>query len=59
MDKISKMLHSLLESSNSVVESQIDNIMKRYNEISKMNGIYLEAINKESTVQNFQTRTMQ
>ena len=28
MDKISNMLHSLLQSSNSVVENQIDNIWK-------------------------------
>ena len=44
------MLHSLLESSNSVVENQIDNIMGRYNEINKMKDIYHEAINNESTV---------
>ena len=40
----------LLKSSNSVVEYQIDNIMERYNEISKMKDIFLEAINRESTV---------
>ena len=50
LDKMSKMLHSLLESSNSVVENQIDNIMERYNDINKMKDIYHEAINRESTV---------
>ena len=50
MDKISKMLHSLLESSNSVVENQTENIMEKYNEINKMKDIYHEAINRESTV---------
>ena len=35
MDKVSKMLHSLLES-NSVVKNQTDNIMERYNEITEM-----------------------
>ena len=50
MDKISKMLHSLLESSNSLVDSQIDNIMERYNKVNKMKDIYHEAINRESTV---------
>ena len=50
MDKISKMLHSLLESSNSVVENQTDNIMEKYNEINKMKDIHHEAINRESTV---------
>ena len=32
MNKTSKMLHRLLESSKSVVQNQIDNIMERYNE---------------------------
>ena len=50
MDKKSNMLHRLLESSNSVVENQIDNIMKRYNEINKMKDTYYEAINRKSTV---------
>ena len=45
MDKISKMLHSLLASSNSVVENQIE----KYNEINKMKDIYHEAFNREST----------
>ena len=50
MDKISKMLLSLLEFSRSVVENQVDDIMERYNEINKMKEVYQEAINKESTV---------
>lgn len=49
MDKISKVLHSLLESSNSVTGSQIDNIIERYNGINKMEDIYQETINIEST----------
>ena len=49
MDKISKVLHSLLESSNSVIGSQIDNIIERYNGINKMEDIYQETINIEST----------
>lgn len=49
MDKISKVLHSLLESSNSVTGSQIDNIIERYNGINKMEDIYQETINMEST----------
>ena len=40
----------LLESPSSVVEYQIDNIMERYNEISKMKDIFLEGIKRESTV---------
>ena len=49
MDKISKVLLSLLESSNSVTGSQIDNIIERYNGINKMEDIYQETINIEST----------
>ena len=49
MDNISKVLHSLLESSNSVTGSQIDNIIERYNGINKMEDIYQETINMEST----------
>ena len=45
-----KDVSHLLESPNSVVEYQIDNIMERYNEISKMKDIFLEGINRESTV---------
>ena len=43
----------LLESLDSVVEYQIDNIMERYNEISKIKDIFLEAIDRESTVRGF------
>ena len=50
MDKISNMLHSLLESSNSISENQIDNIMERYDEINEMKDIYHETVNRESTV---------
>ena len=49
MDKISKMLLSLLGSSSSVAGSQIDNIIERYNGINKMKDIYQETINTEST----------
>ena len=49
MNEISKMLLSLLESSNSVAGSQIDTIMERYNGINKMKDIYQETINREST----------
>ena len=55
MDKISKMLHSLLESSGSVVQNQIHNMMERYNEINKMRDVYHEVIflkNKYSIKQN-------
>lgn len=52
------MIHILLESSNSVVEKQIDNLMERYNEINEMKDIYHEAINRESTVREISKQEM-
>ena len=58
IDNVSNVIHILLESSNSVVEKQIDNLMERYNEINEMKDIYLEAINRESTVREISKQEM-
>ena len=41
-----------------MVEKQIDNLMERYNEINEMKDIYLEAINRESTVREISKQEM-
>ena len=46
MDKISKMLHSLLEFSRSVVENQVDDIIERYNEINKIKKFTMKQLTK-------------
>ena len=58
IDNVSNVIHILLESSNSVVEKQIDNLMERYNEINEMKDIYLEATNRESTVREISKQEM-
>ena len=58
IDNVSNVIHILLESSNSVVEKQIDNLMERYNEINEMKDIYHEAINRESTVRKISREEM-
>ena len=46
MDKISKMLHSLLEFSRSVVENQVDDIIERYNEINKIKKFTMKQLTR-------------
>ena len=46
MDKISKMLHSLLEFSRSVVENQVDDIIERYNEINKIKTFTMKQLTR-------------
>ena len=58
IDNVSNVIDILLESSNLVVEKQIDNLMERYNEINEMKDIYHEAINKESTVREISKQKM-
>lgn len=58
IDNVSNVIHILLESSNSVVEKQIDNLMERYNEINEMKDIYHEAINREPTVRKISKEEM-
>ena len=49
VENLSKMLHNLLECSNSVVENQIDEMVERYNNINRMEDVYSQGINSEAT----------
>ena len=49
VENLSKMLHNLLECSNSLVENQIDEMIERYNNTNRMKDVYSQGINSEST----------
>ena len=53
MDKISKMLHSLLEFSRSVVENQVDDIIERYNEINKIKKFTMKQLTRNLQSEKF------
>ena len=44
---LSKMIHNLLECSNSVAEDEVDNIMTNYSSISDLKEEYVKGINNE------------
>ena len=47
LENLSKKMHKLLECANSVIEGQIEDIVRSYNHIKKLKDVYQQTIKDE------------
>ena len=47
LENLSKKMHKLLECANSVIEGQIEDIIRSYNHIKKLKDVYQQTIKDE------------